>query len=353
MDLSQLPPGLAGYVQAQQANQQQGTQQLQQLGLLQQLMAAGQKQARDNEDLQRNEALRAEIMKLPPEQRTRENVLPLVMQYLHPKEIIPLLKEKPEKTATPTKLSQLIAEKAALPEGDPQHATYADAIIKESQTAKQVVPPTAEPAVTPVTIQDPKDPNGTLVIDGRTQRVLGKGPKLSQLGGADLKLRLAAPQAKLRVESITQNLDRLDTAISELHDDPGLPNITGSVMGRTPNLTNTATGAQAKLDSIKSQIFVSSLQAMREASKTGGAVGNVSDREGDKLERTLAALDQAQGTDRFKGELKKAQTQLRLSKELIHNAYEEQYGGVAAAAAPEAAKPPSPPAPGGRRIVDW
>lgn len=67
---------------------------------------------------------------------------------------------------------------------------------------------------------------------------------------------------------------------------------------------------------------------MREASKTGGAVGNVSDREGDKLERTLSALDQAQGTPRFKEELKKAVEQVRLSKQLIQNAFEEQFGSV-------------------------
>jgi predicted nucleotide-binding protein (sugar kinase/HSP70/actin superfamily) len=65
---------------------------------------------------------------------------------------------------------------------------------------------------------------------------------------------------------------------------------------------------------------------MREASKTGGAVGNVSDKEGDKLERTIAALDQAQGTPDFQKQLKAAQNQVKLSKTLIQNAYQEQYG---------------------------
>ena len=189
--------------------------------------------------------------------------------------------------------------------------------------------------VTPVTIADPADPTGasTIVIDGRTKRVLGKGPKLTQTGSADQKLVLGMPQARLRVGTMIQNIDKLDTALAELDADPGLPNITGTIMGRTPNITNTATGAQAKLDSIKSQIFQSSLQSMREASKTGGAVGNVSDREGDKLERTIAALDQAQGTPAFKDQLKKARQQLKLSKELIANAFEEQYSGVQGQAA--------------------
>lgn len=184
------------------------------------------------------------------------------------------------------------------------------------------------PPITAVTIQDPKNPNATIVVDGRSGRVIGPGPKLTATGQAEQKLSLTMPQARLRVESMSQNMDRLDTALNELNTDPGLSSITGTVMGRTPNITNRATGAQAKLESIKSQIFQSSLQAMREASKTGGAVGNVSDREGDKLERTLAALDQAQGTAAFKGQLKRAIEQVRLSKQLINNAFQEQYGGV-------------------------
>jgi hypothetical protein len=145
-------------------------------------------------------------------------------------------------------------------------------------------------------------------------------------GPEDTKQKASLAQARMRVGGIVQNLDKLSTAMQELHDDPGLARITGTVAGRTPNLTNAATGAQAKLDSISAQNFVSALQAMREASKTGGAVGNVSDREGDKLERVLAALAQSQGTADFQSQLKKAQNQLRISKELIRNAYKEQFG---------------------------
>lgn len=188
---------------------------------------------------------------------------------------------------------------------------------------------TGNPApITPVTIQDPGNPNATIVIDGRTRQVLGVGPKLTQAGGAEQILALAKPSAKLRVDSMTQNLDRLDTALSDLDADPGLSHITGTLAGRTPNLTNAATGAQGKLDSIKSQIFQSSLQAMREASKTGGAVGNVSDREGDKLEATLGSLAQAQGTPDFRAQLKKIRAQVKLSKALIANAYDEQFGHI-------------------------
>lgn len=192
------------------------------------------------------------------------------------------------------------------------------------------------PAVTTAVVQDPANPSQQLTVDARTYKggslgspgVVGVSGKLGDTAKAEQKLSLGKPQAKLRVETMEQNLDKLDTAITELENNAGLTNITGTVMGRTPNITNKATGAQAQLNSIKSQIFVSALQAMREASKTGGAVGNVSDREGDKLEATLSALDQSQGTPDFKRQLAKARQQLSISKTLIRNAYEEQFGGV-------------------------
>lgn len=41
--------------------------------------------------------------------------------------------------------------------------------------------------VTPVTIQDPNNPNGTIIIDGRTKAVLGQGPKLTDAGKLENK----------------------------------------------------------------------------------------------------------------------------------------------------------------------
>lgn len=50
-----------------------------------------------------------------------------------------------------------------------------------------------EPPVTPVTIADPDDPTGrnTIIIDGRTRKVLGKGPKMTQAGAIDAKAELS------------------------------------------------------------------------------------------------------------------------------------------------------------------
>lgn len=204
--------------------------------------------------------------------------------------------------------------------------------------------------VTPVTIVDPKDPNRTIVIDGRTRETFGEGPKLSQVGGADQKLHQKLPQAKQRVKTMTDNINQLADDMQSLHNDPGLPNITGPVAGRTWNVTDTATNAQNKLDSIKSKIFVTALQSMREASKTGGAVGNVSDREGDKLERTLVGLNQSQGTPSFQENLEKAITQLHNSRDILNQAFEDEYGSISEGAGNTA---PAFDADKERRYQEW
>lgn len=60
---------------------------------------------------------------------------------------------------------------------------------------------------------------------------------------------------------------------------------------------------RAELDTLKSNIAFGELVAMREASKTGGALGQVSDREGKLLESALGALDAGQSPENFRKNL--------------------------------------------------
>jgi len=56
---------------------------------------------------------------------------------------------------------------------------------------------------------------------------------------------------------------------------------------------------KAQLIPLKSGIFVNELTAMRDASKTGGAVGQVSDAEGARFENALGALEMSQSPKEF------------------------------------------------------
>lgn len=83
--------------------------------------------------------------------------------------------------------------------------------------------------VTSVTIQDPKDPNGTLVIDGRSGKVFGKGPKLTDAGKLENKRSF--------------NMQGLGATIQEADDlltgKSGKDLPTGSTIG---NMVDTAAG---------------------------------------------------------------------------------------------------------------
>ncbi len=66
-----------------------------------------------------------------------------------------------------------------------------DGQIKQAVAREPQVRVTNEAPVTPVTIQDPKDPRGTIIIDGRTGKTLGKGPKMTEAGKIDAKTDLS------------------------------------------------------------------------------------------------------------------------------------------------------------------
>jgi hypothetical protein len=86
---SMMPPGLAGYLQAQQANQQQGTAQLQQVGVLQQIMAAQEKQ-------QQEQALRQALAQAGGDPEKAMQAALSTGDYKAAHELAPLVKMKQE-----------------------------------------------------------------------------------------------------------------------------------------------------------------------------------------------------------------------------------------------------------------
>ena len=352
-------PGYGGYIAKRAMNEQQDMDQLRKFGAMQAIYtnALQQQQAQaalqaTTEDRARNEAVRREVMALPPEQRTRENVLPIIMRYAtNAKDIAGML---PAKTGQSIGSGGLRLEDGTVipPAARPDQPMKAPPIrqrydgenviqeeLQADGTWKEVGrgPRFAKTVQGPQSL--PKPPAGY------RYKADGSGEQEPIPGGpVDIKQRGLAAGAKRSVELTSQNIDALDAALADLEKDPGLTRITGPVYGRTGNFTGAATGAQAKLNTIKNQVFVSTLQAMREASKTGGAVGNVSDKEGERLENSLAALDQAQTTEDFQRQLKVVRARLRNSKATIQRAYNEQFPGAGGDAAPAAPVQPAAPA---------
>ena len=205
--------------------------------------------------------------------------------------------------------------------------------------AKSVGTTIVNPApVTPGVVKDQNSPTGWSHADLRTGKISAVGappPTQSQeavgFAGAKLTSRemaereMAYPEATKQVNIAVENITSLKEQLRSLKMHKGLPGITGAIYGRTPSVSKESMAAQAIYENVVNNIFVNALQAMRAASKTGGAVGNVSDREGDKLQQTLAALSRAQATPDFQKQVGLALDRLEVAQKNIQDAYKSTY----------------------------
>ena len=131
------------------------------------------------------------------------------------------------------------------------------------------------------------------------------------------------PQIRNAYEtSLSQLNSQLDT-LDELADDTNMFT-TGPLTQflKTPGAKN----LEIKLNSIKATEAFSTLQALRDASKTGGALGQVSERELKLLESARVGLEQAQTPKEFKIALKKLQDRVKKSRKLLQDAYRYEIG---------------------------
>ena len=67
------------------------------------------------------------------------------------------------------------------------------------------------------------------------------------------------------------------------------------------------------------------LQNMRQASPTGGALGNVSNQEGAQLRQAFAAIDRRQDAPSIRKAIADAIAQLQASKSRVREAYDLTY----------------------------
>jgi hypothetical protein len=192
------------------------------------------------------------------------------------------------------------------------------------------------------------------VMEGLDARRVGisaaSEARKAEQGGAELsskeiqKREAARPQATLAIKSIDAKAGSLIKDLQELRDHPGLNQITGLVGGRVPGVTDEARAAQALYDRIVARGGFQMLQEMREASKTGGALGNVSNQEGKQLQAAFAALDRRQGKEDLQRVIDQVISDVEGAKIRSKEAYDETYSYRSDRATPAAPAAPKPPA---------
>jgi hypothetical protein len=114
-----------------------------------------------------------------------------------------------------------------------------------------------------------------------------------------------------RTTKLKNTIDTADNVIQVAEEAKKLTSgwttgLTGTLAGLKPG--SDAYNLQAKIDTIKSQLGFSQLQSMRDASPTGGALGQVSNQEIKYLQAALANLDKAQTSKDLKDNLDKVIT---------------------------------------------
>jgi hypothetical protein len=196
----------------------------------------------------------------------------------------------------------------------------------------------------PATPAQPSAPVAVVGEDGKIKYVsredaINKGmtpaSAIESLPPKEIQKREAAlPQAKQAVKTVSNTMSVIGQTVDSLLANPeGIDGITGLVYGVTPAITASARKAKAELEQLKNLAFIQGITELRAASKTGAAVGNVTNREGDRFENLKASLDRSQSKDDLIAALKKLKTQADLTTQFMTEAFDDTYSYKSAAPA--------------------
>ena len=232
---------------------------------------------------------------------------------------------------------------------------------KTGQPMSQV-PFKPEPARAPMTRTIPKGTDNVVeeYVDGKWQEV-GRGPRFApakepvvsqpkpptgfryKAGTDELEPipggpKDTTPKDAARAQGAVQKADTVIRKVDEALGQVGFSStgLTGTVLGMVPGTK--AYDLDKTVDTIKANLGFSELQAMREASPTGGALGQVAIQELAMLQSTVASLDKGQSEEN----LKRALTQVRQHFQNWKNAV-QQAQQAAPTAAPAAQQAPQAP----------
>jgi len=147
--------------------------------------------------------------------------------------------------------------------------------------------------------------------------------------GMDAKTKVkfdqAYPKSASALRTSVTGMDNTLVALEKLIKDPGLKDISGTVGAATPNLSAQAKRAQALFDQIKAGAGLAALVELKQSSPAGGALGNVSNQEGDTLRNSRGAFLQTQEYEDLRNALIDYYNVLERSRANIVGAFDDTY----------------------------
>jgi hypothetical protein len=182
---------------------------------------------------------------------------------------------------------------------------------------------------------DPKPPSGyRRTADGNLEPIPG-GPAAQKLATSKAKADGLIRQVTTSASNVLAAIDTAQRLSGE--GSWGTTGLVGSVAKNVPG--NAAYDLSKALETIKANIGFDKLAEMRANSPTGGALGNVSDRETSLLSAVITALDQSQSPEQFRANLGRVKAQYQRTIQSMKDAYAEDYGGDAASGASPSGAP--------------
>jgi len=189
--------------------------------------------------------------------------------------------------------------------------------------------------------------DGKTVYVSRDEAIRNKMTPASAMEGLapkEIQKREAAlPAATSAVTGFDTKAKSFIKDLIALRDDVGLDQITGPIYGRIGSVSREGSRAQALYDKIVAKGGFQALQDLRDASKTGGALGNVSNQEGKQLTASFAAIDRRQDAADVQAAINQAIADIEGARTRTREAYDSTYSYKSAAGqeAPAGAGKPS------------
>lgn len=214
---------------------------------------------------------------------------------------------------------------AKTPEGGSFKGTYQEFVTARALASRP--PGQPRPEQPPVSVVDPT--TGKVVLVSREEAIARRmtpASAMEALPPKEIQNREAKyPQAKNAVIAFETGAEKLAKDLVTLANHPGLSGITGVIGGRTPAITKDARSAEALYKSIIARAGFNELQNLRNSSPTGGALGNVSNQEGQQLKNAFAPLELTQNASDLKAALLRAAEETKGSIGRVKDTFDLTY----------------------------
>lgn len=215
---------------------------------------------------------------------------------------------------------------AGAPSGAPTAAAAPPAQPAAAPSATPATPPVSAPQ-TPVASPTPEERKRLEALGTERGRQQAEADPLpgSKEFRERRKAEISGRQILRRAEEQLGTIDRVASSLKD-RADMWTAGFLGSASARIPGTP--AHDFARDLETLRAIIGFNELQQMRDASPTGGALGQVSEMENRLLQSAWASLEQSQSPDQFRRNMQIVIDRARRAWRNVREAYEEEFGAT-------------------------